>query len=138
MTGTLAGGTPATPLVPFFTGPFFRAMAVRLNGDPAWRETARGLTTRVVLACTDRGVAFLLDVRDGRIAVGDASGDTPSDFRFETDYVSWVAIMHRETDYYPLVKARRMRFRGSVFRLRLKMKPMDAMTDAARETPAAY
>lgn len=125
-------------LVPFFTDPFFKQVAERLNADPAWREIARGFTARVVLACTDRGVAFLLDVQEGRVSADEASADTPSDFRFETDYAAWVAIMHRETDYYPLVRARRMRFRGSILRLKLKMRPMDRMTEAARETPAAY
>ena len=61
--------------LPFFTGAFWAAVADRLNRDPEWSTKGGGLTTRVVLTCTDRTSSFLLDVREGRVAAKEATQD---------------------------------------------------------------
>lgn len=122
----------ARPPVPFFTKGFFDEVASRLNADPEWHTLAGKFSTRVVLTCVDRGASYLLEVADGYVVARDATPDTPADFRFEAERAAWVEIMRGQADYYPLVRAKRMKFRGSVLRLRLKMAPLDRMTFAAQ------
>lgn len=122
-------GAPAA----FFTMPFFQEVASRLNADLEWRALSKGFSARVVLTCLDRSASYVLEVDDGRVVAQGATGETAADFRFEADSAAWVEIMRGEADYHPLVRAGRMRFRGSVFRLRLKMAPLDHMTLVAQQ-----
>lgn len=124
-------GRPGEP-DPFFTGTFFEQVASRLNGDPEWHTLAERFSARVVLTCADRHASYLLEVVDGRVVVRKAGTETPADFRFEANEAAWREVMRGQADYYPLVRAHRMRFRGSVLRLRLKMAPLDRMTLAAQ------
>ena len=122
----------ARPTVPFFTKGFFDEVASRLNSDPEWHTLAGKFSTRVVLTCVDQCASFLLEVANGHVVARDATPDTPADFRFEAERAAWVEIMRGRADYYPLVRAKRMKFRGSVLRLRLKMASLDRMTFAAQ------
>ncbi len=116
----------------FFTGAFFQEVAARLNADPEWHTLAEKFSARVVLTCADRRASYLLEVVNGHVAARDAGPETTADFRFEAEETAWREVMRGEADYYPLVRARRMRFVGSVLRLRLKMAPLDRMTFAAQ------
>lgn len=124
------GGARASGV--FFARAFFDEVASRLNADPEWHVLADRFSTRVVLTCVDRGASYLLEVVDGRVASREAGPDTVADFRFEAEEAAWIEVMRGQADYYPLVRARRMRFRGSVLRLRLKMAPLDRMTFTAQ------
>lgn len=116
----------------FFTRAFFDEVAARLNADPEWRTLAEKFSARVVLTCADRRATYLLEVADGRVACREAGPETVADFRFEAEQAAWLEVMRGQADYYPLVRAHRMKFRGSVLRLRLKMGPLDRMTAAAQ------
>lgn len=132
--GTGEGATPeGTPApVPFFTRGFFDEVATRLNADPEWRTLAEKFSTRVVVTCVDRNASYLLEVVNGHVVARDATPETVADFRFEAEHAAWIEVMRGQADYYPLVRAHRMKFRGSVLRLRLKMAPLDRMTFAAQ------
>lgn len=116
----------------FFTKAFFDEVSSRLNADPEWHALAQKFSARVVLACADRHTAFVFNVVDGHVAVRDAAPETAADFRFEADEAAWREVMRGHADYYPLVRAHRMKFQGSVLRLRLKMAPLDRMTLTAQ------
>lgn len=116
----------------FFTKELFQRAAAWLHADPEWHALGHGFSTRVLLTCADRGTSILIEVVDGQVTACDATRETPADFRFEADSAAWMEILRGEADYYPLVRARRMKFGGSVLRLRLKMAPLDRMTYAAQ------
>lgn len=127
------GSESTRPPSDFFTKEFFEQAAAWLNADPEWQALANRFSTRVVLTCVDLGRTYLLEVVDGHVAAHDAIPETVADFRFDAERAAWIEIMRGEADYYPLVRAKRMKFRGSVFRLRLKMGPLDRMTFAAQQ-----
>ncbi|HKZ99009.1 MAG TPA: SCP2 sterol-binding domain-containing protein [Thermoplasmata archaeon] len=125
-------------MVMYFTREFFEEIASRLNADPEWAKKAGALTVKLVLTCTDRASAFLLDLRGGRVVASEVAADAPADFKFEGLYDAWVILGTGQKDFQTLVLTGKIKFRGSMPKIMGMLGPLNRITATAQQIPKEF
>ena len=120
----------------YFSQEFFDELARRLNLDPDWGKKAAGLTTRITLTVMDRGLSFMVEIANGRVAARAVKADDPADFKFEAPYEIWGKIAAGQTDFNTAVITGKMKFRGSLPKIMGIQPQMNRLTAVAKEIPA--
>ena len=129
---------PERQLTQYFTKDFFDEVATRLNADPEWAKKATTVTAKIVLTAVDRGVSFLLDIRNGQVTSSQVSPDVPADFKFEGNYDAWTMLGKGEKDFQGLVLGGKIRFRGSMPKVMGLMGQLTRITAVAQQIPKAF
>ena len=106
-------------LVKFFTIEFFEALVDQLSNDVSLARLTNGMKTTLLLGCTGKESAFLIDVLDERLYLREVSADEKAEFRFTAPYERWERIARGEAKMQGDVLSGRIRFRGSMTKMLL-------------------
>jgi len=128
----------AQPPIRFYTKEFFEELAWRLNADDSWGRTMQGHDLRIVCSALDVKRAFLIDIRDGRVATAEAGPDTPANFRLEAHYDTWVKLCKGEAEIDTLIQRGKVRLAGPISEAMGLMGPLNHLVMVARGFPKEF
>jgi alkyl sulfatase BDS1-like metallo-beta-lactamase superfamily hydrolase len=125
-------------MIRFYSLGFFQELARRLNEDQDWARRMKGHDVRIVCGALDRGISFLLDIRDGVMTASEAGRDTSADFTFEGMYADWMRLCKGEAEFEELIETGRIRFAGSMPNLMSLMGLLNRIVLTARSFPKEF
>lgn len=98
----------------FWSDEFFSRACDALNGSPELSPVFKGVRTKIIAEATDRGGAFMIEIKDGGVTARRAEQAEPADFRFSAPYDEWVAIVRDDAQLRGEVVKGKVKFRGSM------------------------
>lgn len=119
-------------MIEFYTLGFFEEIGRRLNADANWGKEMAAQSFRLVCSAVDKKRAFLIAVKDGRVAVEAAGPETRADYRFEGRYESWVKLCKGEAEMDRLIQRGKIRLAGSMSDVMGLMGPLNRIVLTAR------
>ena len=127
-----------SPVVQFYTEPFFEELARRLNEDADWARWGKALDAGIVCTAIDLKRSFLLDIKKGKVSAREATPETPAKYKFEGKYETWVALCKGESELQKLIMAGKIRFTGPMPELMGLAGPLNRIVMVARSFPKTF
>lgn len=125
-------------MIQFYTRDFFEEIGRRLNVDPEWSKAMKGHNMRIVCSAIDKKRSFLISVRDGVVAIDEATARTAADYRFEGRYAAWVQLCKGESEMDRLIQQGKIRLAGSMTDVMGLMGPLNRIVTTARSFPKEF
>lgn len=104
----------ATQSIRFFSFEFFKNMVDQLNADESLAKLTKGMNTSLLLSCNELSLFYLIEIKEGRLAVKQASSDQVAEFAFSAPYSEWEKIARNQAKIPSEVISGRIRFKGSM------------------------
>ena len=110
----------------FWSEEFFAAAAEAVNSDPRFPSLVTGISTSIIVDCSDKESAFRIQLELGKVSVRPARGDL-AEFTFSAPYEEWTRIIRDGLDIRGEVLKGRVKFRGSMPKMLLYLGRVSRM-----------
>ena len=107
-------GPSAAQSIRFFSLEFFNNMVDQLNADDSLAKVTKGMNTSLLLSCAEISAFYIIDIKEGRLSVKQASSNQVAEFAFSASYSEWEKIAKGQAKIPGEVISGRIKFKGSM------------------------
>ncbi|MCS4538739.1 MAG: SCP2 sterol-binding domain-containing protein [Thaumarchaeota archaeon] len=89
-------------------------MVDQLNADESLAKVTKGMNTNLLLSCAEISAFYIIDIKEGRLSVKQASSNQVAEFAFSASYNEWEKIAKGQAKIPSEVISGRIKFKGSM------------------------
>ncbi len=125
---------PGAENVRFFSLEFFKNMVGQLNTDESLAKLTKGMSMNLLLSCDEISGYYLIDIKEGRLSVKEASSNQVAEFAFSAPYGEWEKIAKGRVKMAGEVVSGKIKFRGSMPKMLLYLNKIMGLESKIMKT----